>query len=80
MIEIILSFGQFLRISNLKEYAGREYAGREGMEYITVNGQTVLSLKAMSDSGNAHRISEDFVELAKKDKEFIEWATRFFSE
>ena len=50
------------------------------MEYITVNGQTVLSLKAMSDSGNAHRISEDFDELSKKDKEFIEWATRFFSE
>ena len=45
-----------------------------------MNGQTVLSLKAMSDTGNGLEISEDLYELVKKDKEFIEWATRFFSE
>ena len=64
----------------IHQYVGRVYAGREGQEYITMNGQTVLSLKAMSDKGNGLEISEDFDELVKKDKEFIEWATRFFSE
>ena len=49
-------------------------------EYITINGQTVLSLKAMSDSGMSHEISEAFIELDKKDKEFIEWSTGFFAE
>ena len=64
----------------IHQYAGRVYGAREGQEYITMNGQTVLSLKAMADTGTSLEISEAFVELAKKDKEFIEWSTRFFAE
>ena len=64
----------------IHEYAGRVYGTVEGMEYITMNGQTILGYKLMTNQGHSYSASEVLKDLDKKDKEFIEWGTRFFAE
>ena len=64
----------------IDEYVGRVYGTVEGMEYITMNGEVILGYKLMTNQGNSIGASEILEDLDVKDKEFIEWGTRFFSE
>ena len=64
----------------IHEYAGRVYGTVEGMEYITMNGQTILGYKLMTNQGHSFSASKILKKLDKLDKEFIEWGTRFFAE